>query len=224
MPIEFLTKEQRSHYGLFSGEPNDNQLARYFHLDNADISIINNRRWDHNRLGFALQLTTVRFLGTFLTDPTNVPPGVCAFVAHQIGDIDSGCLYKYLERKPTRYAHSTEIQDRYGYHDFNGFAWRFKLSRILYARSWISNERPSVMFDFATAWLIDNKVLLPGATTLSRLISEIRERTNKRLWQRLATLPNDDHQFFDVTQIGRSFRSAPSSELYFDVIRRNSTY
>jgi len=217
MPIEFLTKEQRSHYGLFSGEPNDNQLARYFHLDNADISIINNRRWDHNRLGFALQLTTVRFLGTFLTDPTNVPPGVCAFVAHQIGDIDSGCLYKYLERKPTRYAHSAEIQHRYGYHDFNGFAWRFKLSRILYARSWISNERPSVMFDFATAWLIDNKVLLPGATTLSRLISEIRERTNKRLWQRLAALPNDA-QKSKLKDLLKVLDGAGSSK--FDLLRR----
>ncbi|GAW87877.1 hypothetical protein bplSymb_SCF24401P002 [Bathymodiolus platifrons methanotrophic gill symbiont] len=48
------------------------------------------------------------------------------------------------------------------------------------------------MFDFSTAWLIQHKVLLPGVSTLSRLISEIRKRANSRLFIRLAALPNEE--------------------------------
>lgn len=151
MPIEFLTEEQKSQYGHFYGEPNEIQLARYFHIDNTDLALINKCRGDHNRLGFALQLTTVRFLGTFLPDPTKVPPGVLHFIARQLGITNIGCLENYLNRKTTRYTHSAEIQQCLGYHDFNSPPWKFRLSRLLYSRAWISNESPSLMFDFATS-------------------------------------------------------------------------
>ena len=191
MPIEFLTEEQKNQYGRYNTEPNETQLARYFLLDDTALTLINKKRGDYNRLGFALQLTTVRFLGTFLPDPTEVPNNVLHFIAQQI-DTDVENLAQYMSRKVTRYSHSSEIQDFYGYHEFNTPPWRFRLTRLLYTRAWISNERPSLMFDFATAWLVHHKVLLPGVSTLSRLISEIRERAVNRLWNKLAALPTQE--------------------------------
>lgn len=194
MPRESLTNFKRRQYGRYEGEPDEAQLSRYFHLDDTDRVIVENCRGDYNRLGFALQLTTVRFLGTFLSDPTQVPCNVLQFIATQLAILDLDNLSDYMNRRATRLAHRSEIQSHYGYHNFNTPPWRFRLSRFLYSRAWINNERPSLMFDMGTAWLIQNKVLLPGATTLQRLIIEIRERASNQLWRRLASLPTQEQK------------------------------
>lgn len=118
-----------------------------------------------------------------------MPANVQAFVAGQLSIGNVAILADYAQRDTTKREHTALIREQYGYREFSDPPWAFRLSRLLYTRAWISNERPSLLFDFATAWLSQNKVLLPGATTLSRLIAEIRERAVNRLWRRLAALP-----------------------------------
>ncbi|HUN98288.1 MAG TPA: DUF4158 domain-containing protein, partial [Bradyrhizobium sp.] len=74
------------------------------------------KRWDHMRLGFAVQLGTVRFLGAFLDEPTAVPGGVADHLAQQLGISDPGCLTRYATARG-RWLHSAEIKERYGYRD-----------------------------------------------------------------------------------------------------------
>ena len=83
MPVEFLTDEEAASCGRYNEPPPRAELERAFFLDDTDKALIVRRRGDHNRLGFALQLTTVRSMGLFLADPLDVPNAVLEYLAEQ---------------------------------------------------------------------------------------------------------------------------------------------
>lgn len=83
MAVEFLTDEQAAGYGAFHGAPSRAELERYFFLDDADLELARGKRRAHNRLGFAVQLTSARYLGRFRPDPRQKPAEVAQYLAEQ---------------------------------------------------------------------------------------------------------------------------------------------
>jgi len=189
MPVRFLTEEQQQRYGCYLDAPTELQLDRYFHLDDVDRQLIAARRGDHNRLGFAVQLGTVRFLGTFLANPIEVPPNVVNYLAQQLEVASMSSLPTYLEREETRWGHTALIKRHYGYQDFSAQPAHWRFIRWLYARAWVGTEGPSVLFDIATTQLLEQKILLPGVSVLERLVATVRERVSQRVWKVLSRLP-----------------------------------
>ena len=184
MPVSFLSEDHRNRYGRYTGEPTPEQLARFFHLDDADKEVIALHRGDHNRLGFAVQLCTARFLGTLLENPQDTPSGIVANVACQLSIGDPSGYAQYCAGEQ-RWEHAAEIRTRYGYHDFSGWSVQFRLNRWLYALCWTGTDRPTMLFDRATTWLVSHKVLLPGVSVLERLVARLRSRVQEHLWRLL---------------------------------------
>lgn len=112
MPVEFLSDEQAAGFGrfTFASAPSQADLERYFYVDDVDRSLIADRRGEHNRIGFAVQLGTVRFLGTFLSDPLDVPWGIVEYLAGQLGIQDPSVVKMYAHRLPTVHEHAREIR------------------------------------------------------------------------------------------------------------------
>jgi hypothetical protein len=112
-----------------------------------------------------------------------------------------------------------------GFRDFGDPGAQFRLNRWLYALCRTGTDRPGVLFDCATTWLITQKVLLPAVTTLERHVARLRSRVEERVWsmltavaspetrsklETLLTAPDGGHQsVLDRLRKGPYRRSAP---------------
>jgi hypothetical protein len=217
VPVEFLTDAQAESYGRFAGRPTQMELEQFFFLDDGDLRLVARRRGDHNRLGFGVQLTTVRYLGAFLPDPVDVPREVGDCIAAQL-DLAASCLAGYAEREKTRLEHQWEIARTFGYREF--VEVEDDLARWIDDRAWTTGEGPNAIFADAIRWLRERRVLLPGVTTLARIVARERDAATVRVCEAVAGAP-DQRQARRLTRLLDVPDGSRQSEL--DRIRTGET-
>ncbi|MGW3473635.1 Tn3 family transposase [Saccharopolyspora sp. NPDC000995] len=192
MPVEFLSDEQATAYSRLPESLSRAELERFFFLDDVDRGLVEAKRRDHNKLGFSLQLVTVRNAGAFLDDPLDVPVELVDYLAEQLGIDDAACVKSYGEREKTRFEHVWELRQVGGWREFS--AVETELGEWIEARAWTTGDGPKALFDAAVGWLRERRVLLPGVTTLVRLVASRREAANQRLWETLHRLLDDEQR------------------------------
>ena len=94
---------------------------------------------------------------------------------------DPSQVKRYTERTKTRFDHQWEIRQVYGLQGVlrrrggvRRRGWRPARGRRVTARKRSSLD--------GVAWLRERKVLLPGVSTLARLVAKVRDDTTRRLW------------------------------------------
>jgi Domain of unknown function (DUF4158)/Bacterial regulatory proteins, tetR family len=149
-----------------------------------------------------VQFGTVRYLGTFLTDPVEVPWLVVDYVVVQLDVTNPSVIKRYTEREKTAYEHAWEIRDAYGYRDFSDPVAQEQLRDFMDGRAWTHAEGALALFTQATAWLRRQRVLLPGLSTLARLVSQVRDQAAERMYDE-----KDEHgkRRYTVEQIAAEF-------------------
>ncbi|HHD7854504.1 TPA: Tn3 family transposase, partial [Enterococcus faecium] len=179
-------------FGIYLGEPSTEQLNQFFYLHEKDLELMETIRRPATRLGFALQLVSLRFLGTFILDLTNIPQNVLSYVATQL-NIDPGEII-YYSRRQTRYQHTKLIKSHYGYQDFNQPEIETYLANWLLNRALYTTESSDMLFDMLLKKCLDEKIVLPGITTFSRFVASAIEKAEEHLYRQLSLVPTEDER------------------------------
>jgi TnpA family transposase len=109
MPVSLLTENERERLQRFPTEISSGDITAFFTLAATDLAYVRKQRGAHNRLGYALQLCALRYLGFSPHDITALPDEGVSYVSKQLR-VDSSCLKLYGERMQTQSDHLQEIQ------------------------------------------------------------------------------------------------------------------
>ncbi|MDP4087281.1 MAG: Tn3 family transposase [Bacillota bacterium] len=174
---ELLTSEQR--LALMQIPEDEWILGTYFTLSKRDLEVVNKRRREENRLGFAVQLAVLRYPGWPYTHIKSIPDSVIQYISNQIG-ASSSSLSLYPQRENTLWDHLKEIRSEY---DFVAFTLReYRMTFKHLHQIALENGDAIHLLHECIDYLRKNKIILPAITTLERMVWEARAMAEKKLF------------------------------------------
>ena len=178
---ELLTESQR--LSLHTPVTDERGMVRHYTLSSEDLTLINRRRGDPNRLGFALMLCYLRFPGRILQQGEQPPAALCAFVAEQLS-LDAAHFGDYAERDQTRREHVLEIETALGLRPFTRTLYR-ELAAWLLPTALATDHGPTLVATLLEELRI-RRIVCPPLAVIERLAGSVRARARRQLWRRLA--------------------------------------
>ena len=157
MRIQFLTKSERVRLNQFPTEIPREDLITFFTLTENDFSQVPPKSADYNRLGFGLQLCTLRYLGFCPDNLHQAPSQVVDYVASQLS-VDAMTLETYGQRNQTRTEHLQKICQYLGFRkvivdDFTNLSTWLLQRALEHDRGVIAKAKPSACRHYFFKWL-----------------------------------------------------------------------
>jgi TnpA family transposase len=193
MPGRILTAAERERLDRFPEEISNQDILTHFTLSPMDKKFIGERRGEHNRLGVALQLMALRYLGFCPKELNSVPTSVVNYVAKQL-EVSPGCLSAYGTRDQTRTAHLQEIQVYLGFRQAKPEDLEM-LAKWLVDRA-MEHDKPTLLLQLAAQKLQAEKIVRIGITRLEQMVAAARQLAHKETFQRLEPLLTQERQVF----------------------------
>lgn len=175
----FLTSQKRSQPITLPQEFSDEEMVRDWTLSEADKQAVGKYR-KNSRLFIAIQLCAVRLYGRFLNDVHDLSPRIVNYLNSQL-DLPPALTIQTPDREATLLEQRKNILTYLGFQKFDEVAQK-DLS------DWIEQQArqgvlPHDLFHQAEAYLFNKRILLPGPSTVERLIIHICAEAHTQLFE-----------------------------------------
>ena len=179
MPASIFSETELARLAGFPEEIPSDDLIRAFTLTGADRDLVVIRRGAANRLGLALQLCALRYLGFVPRNLSAAPRSAACFVADQL-EVSPDEIQSYARREQTRRQHFTEVREHLGFSMLRSRDLE-ELEAWLVERA-LEHDAPKVLFRLAREWLRTERLVFPAPDRIVRLVSSARGRAQERTY------------------------------------------
>jgi hypothetical protein len=184
-----LTSAERA--ALLGFPTERSELIRLYSFSEQDLSVINQRRGDANRLGFAALLCCLRYPGRALSAGELPPDALLTMAVRQLG-LDPKAWAQYAEREETRREHPSELRILLGLTPF-GLKQFHHSARWLAERA-MQTDKGIVLATALVQELRQQKLVLPPLKVIERLCALAITRANRKIYLTLSEALNEGHR------------------------------